>query len=187
MNELSVVILLAGVLSGIVVWLLLPRHKSTKLTAASFPADAQDRLPSAKHYSYFPQIRQALSAADSEYLRAAAPPEVVKRALRERQAVARGFLKGLHEDFSNLARLGRVIASLSPQVSRQQETERLILSLKFQIVYAFVWLRLSTGNLPLVELERLTALVGRLATRMDQAMAEINALSAGQLSRGISV
>jgi len=94
------------------------------------------------------------------------------------------FLKGLHEDFSNLARLGRIIAALSPEVSREQETERLILSLKFQILYTLVWLRLSTGNLPLDQLAHLTGLVGRLSTRMDEAMAEISALSAGPMPGG---
>jgi hypothetical protein len=106
---------------------------------------------------------------------------VAKQALRERRAVARRSLMGLHEDFSNLARLGRIIAALSPEVSHKQETERLILGLKFQILYALVWLRLSTGNLPLEQLEHLTGLVGRLATRLDTAMTEISALSAGRL------
>jgi hypothetical protein len=111
---------------------------------------------------------------------------VVKQALRERRAVARGFLKGLREDFSNLARLGRIVAALSPEVSREQEMDRLILSLKFQILYSLVWLRLSAGNLPLEQLEHLTALVGRLASRMDTAMAEISAISASQqLHRGL--
>jgi hypothetical protein len=151
----------------------------------SFHPDAINALPTAKHYGHFRQIRQALSTADSHYLMEAAPPHVAKQALRERRAVARRFLRGLHEDFSNLARLGRIIAALSPEVSREQETERLILSLKFQMLYALVWLRLSTGNLPLEQLEHLTGLVGRLATRMDEAMAEISALSAGQLPGGL--
>jgi hypothetical protein len=133
---------------------------------------------------YFPQIRQALSVADTKYLMENAPPQVAKQALRERRAVALRFLEGLHEDFSNLARLGRIIAALSPVVSRQQETERLILSLKFQVLYALVWLRLSAGNLPLDQLDQLTGLVGRFAKRMDLAMEEINALSAGPLPRG---
>jgi hypothetical protein len=185
MNALSIVILLAVALSGLLLWLLIPRHKSSRTALASFHPDAINALPTAKHYGYFPQIRQALSAADSKYLVETAPPHVAKQALRERRAVARHFLQGLHEDFSNLARLGRIIAALSPEVSREQETERLILSLKFQMLYALVWLRLSTGNLPLQQLEHLTGLVGRLATRMDEAMAEISALSAGQLPRGL--
>jgi hypothetical protein len=185
MNDLSIVILLAIALTGVLLWLLIPRHKSSRTAATSVPLNVNDALPTAKHYGYFPQIRQALSAADSQYLRETAPSHVAKQALRERRAVARHFLQGLHEDFSNLARLGRIIAALSPEVSRAQETERLILSLKFQMLYALVWLRLSTGNLPLQQLEQLTGLVGRLATRMDEAMAEISALSAGQLPMGL--
>jgi hypothetical protein len=183
MNQPITVILLAIPLSGILLWFLISGRKSARAGAVSFPS--LDALPTAKHYGYFPQIRQALSVADSDYLRENAPPNVAKQALRERRAVARGFLKGLHEDFSNLARLGRIIAALSPEVSHKQETERLILSLKFQVLYSLVWLRLATGNLPLEQLEHLTGLVGRLSTRMDAAMAEISALSAGQLPGGL--
>jgi len=185
MNDLSIAILLAIALSGILVWLLIPRHKSSRTAPASFHPDAIDALPTARHYGYFPQVRQALSAADSQYLMETAPSHVARQALRERRAVARRFLKGLHEDFSNLAKLGRIIAAMSPEVSHEQETERLILSLKFQILYSLVWLRLSTGNLPLQQLEHLTGLVGRLATRMDEAMAKISALSARPLPGGL--
>jgi hypothetical protein len=181
MNNLSVVILAAMALSGVLLRLLLPRHKSSRTAAAPLHPDAINALPTAKHFGYFPQIRQALSAADTHYLIETAPSHVARQALRERRKVARRFLEGLHEDFSSLARLGRIIAALSPEVSREQETERLILSLKFQFLYALVWLRLSTGNLPIKQLEHLTGLVGRIATRMDEAMAEISALSAGQL------
>jgi hypothetical protein len=182
MNDLSIVILGAIALSGVLLWLLVPRHKSSRTALATFSPDLNETLPTAKHYGYFPQIRQALSVADSRYLLETAPPHVAKQALRERRAVARRFLEGLHEDFSNLAKLGRIIAALSPEVSREQETERLILSLKFQFLYILVWLRLSAGNLPLEQLDHLTGLVGRLATRMDEAMAEISALSARELS-----
>ena len=185
MNDITIVVLLAVVLSGVLLWLLIPRHKSSKTAPLSLPPNGIDTLPTVKHYGYFPQVRQALSMVDSKYLMETAPPHVAKQALRERRAVARRFLQGLHEDFSNLARLGRIIAALSPEVSREQETERLILSMKFQILYAFVWLRVSAGNLPLEQLEHLTGMVGRLAKRMDEAMAEISALSAGQLPGGL--
>ena len=185
MNETSVIILLAGAVSGVLVWLLIPRSKSAQTPALS--VNVADALPAAKHYQFLPQIRQALSAKDSKYLSENAPPQVAKQALRERRAVARHFLEGLHEDFSNLARLGRVIAALSPEISREQETERLMLSLKFQIFYGLVWVRLFTGNLPLEQLELLTALVGRLAKRMDEAMTEISASSAGQIHGQLGV
>lgn len=185
MNNLDIVIPIAIVLSGLLFYLLVPRHKTSKPAAPDFLSDGNQSLPAAKHYAYFPQIRQALSAEDSRYLLESAPPRVAKQVLRERRAVARRFLGGLRQDFTNLARLGRIIAALSPEISRQQETERLVLSLKFQILYALVWLRLATGNLPLPQLEHLTGLVGRLATRMDEAMVEISALSAGQFNRGL--
>ncbi|HLJ23594.1 MAG TPA: hypothetical protein VKT71_05760 [Candidatus Acidoferrales bacterium] len=185
MTDLVIFIPLAIGLLGAMGWLLAVKQKPAGPSAGISAADALEAFSTERHYAHFRQIRQALSATDAEYLAANAPPEVARRALRERRAVARGFLKGLHEDFSNLARLGRIIASLSPQVSRQQETERLILSVKFQLLYSVVWLRLSAGNLPLHQLEHLTGLVGRLATRMDAAMAEISALSAGQVARSI--
>src|SRR5271169_4666197 len=133
MNDLSIVILLAIALSGALLWLLIRGQKSSKAAAMSLPPNVNDALPAAKHYEYFPQIRHALSEADSRYLMETAPSHVAKQAIRERRAVARRFLKGLREDFSNLAKLGRVIAALSPEVSREQEMERLILILKFQL------------------------------------------------------
>jgi hypothetical protein len=184
MNNLDIVIPLAIAVSGVLFYLLVPRQKPRGAAVPSFPGNpgnGSQSLPSAKHYAYFPQIRQALSAADSDYLMKNAAPAVARQALRERRLIARRFLEGLHEDFSNLSRLGRIVAALSPEISRQQETERLLLSLKFQLLYALVWLRLSTGNLPLPQLESLTGLVGRLATRMDEAMTEISALSAGRI------
>lgn len=181
MSHSGIIIRLTMTLSGILLWFQVSRHKSSKKDGAPFPPDVKKALPTAKHFGYFPQIRQALSATDAKYLMDTAPPRVAKQALRERRAVARDFLKGLHEDFSNLARLGRIVAALSPEVSHEQETERLILGLKFQMLYALVWLRLSMGNLPLQQLEHLTGLVGRLATRMDEAMTQISALSAGSL------
>jgi hypothetical protein len=187
MSDLSIVILLAVALSGVLLWLLVPRHKSSRTAASSAYPNGNDALPTARHYGYFPQIRQALSAADAQYLLENAPGHVAKQALRERRAVARRFLQGLHEDFSNLLKLGRIVAALSPEVSRKQETQRLILSLKFQFLYSLVWLRLAAGILPLQQLEHLTGIVGRLAKRMDEAMVEIDALSAGQLPSRLGI
>jgi hypothetical protein len=79
-----------------------------------------------------------------------------------------------------------MIAALSPVVSRRQETERFLLSVKFQLVYALVWARISTGRVPLGRIQYLTELLGQLATRMEQAMSEINALSAAQNSRSVN-
>ena len=74
MNHLTFVILLVVVLSCILLWLLIPKPKASRTTPASFPSDAIGALPTAKHFAYFPQIRQALSADDSRYLMETAPP-----------------------------------------------------------------------------------------------------------------
>ena len=185
MSGLNLIIVLAVLLSGVLFWLLIPHRKRSEKGVPDLPKGT-DALPGPRHYPYFPQIRQALSRGDSEYLLRNAPRPVAKRALRERRAIARRFLGGLNEDFSALAKLGRTIAALSPQVSHQQETKRLILTARFQVTYALVWLRLWSGALPLDQLEVLAGLVGRLAIRIDAAMAEVNALSTRQLEGKLS-
>ena len=165
-------------------WLLRPRRGAPKAGQSPMDLKMESFLP--RHYRYFPQVRQALSASDEEYLEIVAPRDVAQIAHRERRAVARKFLAGLHEDFSNLERLARMIAALSPVISGEQETERLILGLKFRLLYARVWLRLSTGREPLEQLEQLTSLVGRLATRMEQAMAAVSALSVPGLNSSLN-
>jgi len=180
MSELSIYVLLVAGISVVLAWLLFPRRKSSGTPAPSYRPDGNEALPSPKHYRYFSQIRRALSVEDSAYLVQNASPQVAKQALRERRAVARGYLKGLREDFSDLAKLGRIIAALSPEISREQETQRLMLTLKFQLLYALVAVRLSAGSLPVGQLENLTGIVGRIATRLDEAIVEIDALTSGQ-------
>jgi len=182
MNDTYAAILFAVVLCGILLRLLIKAPRSSGKAVSSSHPSLADALPSAKHYTYFPQIRQALSRADYDYLLENAAPDVAKQALRERRDIARRFLQGLREDFSNLARLGSIVAALSPEINHKQEAKRFMLRVEFRFLYALVWLRLFTGTLPLHQLEILTGLVGRLAARMDEAMTEINALSAGQLT-----
>lgn len=185
MNDVHIVIALVGALSIVLVWLLVPGGKSAKRAGAGNFGSEGVSLPRARHYQYFPQIRQALSADDARYLKENAPAGIARKALGERRKVAQNFLHGLHEDFSSLARLGRVIASLSPEISRQQETERLMLTLKFQMLYGLVWMRLYTGSIPVDQIAGLTGLVGRLAIRMDEAMAQVSALSMGPVGQDL--
>ena len=176
MSWLTIILVpLAIAFFGVLLWLLRPRRRPAK--AGRSPSDLKMESFLPRHYRYFPQVRRALSASDEEYLERVASRDVAQIAHRERRAVARKFLAGLHEDFSNLERLARMIAALSPVISSEQETERLILGLKFRLLYAWVWLRLSTGREPVEQLEQLTGLVGRLARRMELAMAAVSALS----------
>lgn len=138
------------------------------------------------HSRHFPQVRQALSAADEIYLRARASPELRRRALAERRKVARQFLAGLREDFTRLHRLGRTVASLSPKVSRKQEAERFWLGLRFQVLYGLVWVRLQVGSTCLPQLARLTELVGGLAAQIETAMAALEQASVTRLRTDLS-
>jgi hypothetical protein len=186
MIELFVVISLALAALLLLFWLLRPQGQAD--VPVTFPSTInqgfEGLLP--RHYRYFPQIRHALSGADDKYLREKVSPQLAQKVRRERRIVAKQFLAGLGEDFMNLDRLARMIASLSPVISREQETERFILSLKFRLLYAWVWLRLSAGNASLPQFEHLTGIVGQLAARMEQAMAAVGALSAQGLNQGIN-
>ena len=184
MSELMIGVTLALAFAALLIRLMRPRRHATKAGRPGIDQDVESVLP--KHYRFFPQVRQALSAGDNEYLLNAAPPRIAQQVLRERRAIAKRFLHGLHEDFSSLERLARMVASLSPVVSREQEMERLYLGLKFRLLYVMVWVRLSTGQVPLQQLAHLTELVGRLALRMEQAMAEISALSTDHLPSRLS-
>jgi hypothetical protein len=187
MSEVAVCVSIALAFVTILLWLMRPSRNSAAIGRSSHPPvdqSLENFVP--RHYHFFPQIRQALSSVDEQYLREAAPPHVARQALRERRAVARQFLAGLREDFRKLERLTRVIAALSPVISREQETERFFLGLRFHFLYGLVWMRLSGGRLPLQQIEQLTGLVGRLAVRMEQAMSEVNALSSARLPRGLS-
>jgi hypothetical protein len=185
MIEVTIATIFLAIASfAVLLWLLRPRCRGQNAGQSSTGLKIESFLP--QHYRYFPQVRQALSASDGEYLHRMAPRDVAQTVRRERRAVARQFLAGLHEDFSCLERLARMVAALSPVISSEQETERLILGLKFRLLYAWVLLRLSTGRAPLEQIEQLTGLVGRLATRMDQAMAAVSALSAPGLNSSLN-
>jgi hypothetical protein len=188
MNNLALTIPVVLAISVILFKLLSSRkdssqlHGGTDASSIRTTAKLDEGFSAPQHFRYFRQIRQALCTADAEYLLRAAPKSAAKQALRERRAVARRFLGGLHEDFSNLSKLGRVIASLSPEISHRQEAERLKLTVKFQFLYALIWMLLYTGKLPIEQMERLTGVVSRLAARMDEAMAEISTQSARNMA-----
>jgi hypothetical protein len=182
MSLLMVGIPAALAIFALLLWLLNPQRRRVDAAYSPLDGNVEKLLP--LHYRYFPQVRQALSGSDEHYLRDRASAPVAHQALRERRAVARRFLAGLLKDFSNLERLARTIAALSPVISREQETERVMLGLKFRLLYALVWFRLSTGSIPVQNIEHLTSLVGKLATRMEQAMAAIGAVSTEGLTSG---
>jgi hypothetical protein len=184
MSELAIAISLGLPLSALLLWILLSGRRS--LGHANSVKNLQMKAVLPRHYRYFPQIRQALSAADEKYLLAVAPPQVAREAVRQRREVARKFLQGLREDFTSLEQLARMVASLSPVISREQEMQRLLLVLQFHVLFTLVRLRILTGRVPLAQIQNLTELVGRLTMRMEQTMTAIAELSTNQVSSEVA-
>ena len=154
------------------VWLL-HRPSSWAGTAESEGSlELEDLFP--LHCRHFRQIRQALSRADTEFLRGRASVRTLREWRSERRDVLRQFLAGLGQDFARLDRLARTVAALSPEVSREQEMERLWLSVRFLVIYRLVSLRLAAGFAPLPQVVRLTELVGSFAAQVEARMAALD-------------
>ncbi|MHB8502871.1 MAG: hypothetical protein ACYDCG_06175 [Candidatus Acidiferrales bacterium] len=129
--------------------------------------------PDRRHVTYFPQMRQALSAEDFVFLSSLGSRELTRRVRKERQRIALAFLSCLRSDFLKLWRLARVIASMSPQVGMAQEFARLRLGLVFYLHYEMVRVKFLFGFAPLPELGSLSEVVSRLAIRLETAMNEL--------------
>jgi len=133
---------------------------------------ATELLPPS-HVCYYAQIRQALARADREYLAHRATPAVRRRWEADRRTVVRGFLAGLKEDYVRLERLGRTVASLSPELSHELERERLWLGVRFRFWYGVLWVAPLGSRWTLRLLDRTTNLVGSIADRTAAAMTAI--------------
>jgi hypothetical protein len=123
------------------------------------------------HCRNFPQLRQALSVRDREFLRGRLPEPVLKRWRTERRRVLCEFLEGLADDFVRMDYLARTVAVLSPEVKREFELQRLWLGLRFRVLYRLAWLRVVTGATPLAQFENVTKLVTALAGQLERALA----------------
>jgi len=123
--------------------------------------------------NYLPQIRQALAAADYDFLSKRASRGTQRRVRHERLNVALAYLGALRGDFESLLRMARVIAVLSPEVAGAHEFERLRLTAKFAWRYRMIRWRLLTGMTPLAQLAGLSDLVSGLSVRLEQAMKEL--------------
>lgn len=154
------------------VWLLHRPSSWAGTTESERSLEPENLFPI--HCRHFPQIRQALSEADGEFLRGRASGRTLREWRGERRDVLRQFLAGLGQDFARLDRLARTVAALSPEVSREREMERLWLSVRFLVMHRLVSLRLATGVAPLPQVVRLTELVGSFAAQVEARMAALD-------------
>ena len=159
-------LLLLGAIGGL---LLKPLPKETSLDLGN---QIEELLP--LHSQHFPQLRQALESTDLQYVRRKTSRETERTWREERRRILRSFLDGLAEDFARLDRLSRVVASLSPRISRREELERVWLSMRFRFGYRIISTKISVGNLASAQqLRRMTELIGNLSALAEAAMARL--------------
>lgn len=153
-------------------------------------ADLLQTLPAEKilpqHYKYFPQVRQALSNEDAQYLARRANPAVARLARHARRGVALGFLTGLREDYTRLDRLARVLAALAPNADSSREADRFRLSIQFNFLWGLVWFRVWTGAAPVTQILQLSELIGSVAARLEVSMKALQELPAVPQSQSLS-
>jgi hypothetical protein len=126
-----------------------------------------------RHVSYMPQIRQAMSGADKNFLLQKSGSKLARRVQGERRAIALRYVNALQSDFSKLVQQAKAIALLSPEVVAVHEFERVRLSLEFSIRCKTIRARILFGTTPLSQLSALSDLVSGLTVRIEAAMREI--------------
>lgn len=123
------------------------------------------------HFVNCKQVCRALAHEDYALVRTRLPRESSTRMRHERRTLVRNYIVQLGRDFARIDRLARIVASLSPNVNRAHELERLRLELQFRCLYRLVFLRLSVGGEISAEgLARLANMVGAFARRVETAM-----------------
>jgi len=140
-----------------------------------------------RHVTYLPQIRQALSPMDFDFLLKSASRELQRRVRLERLGVALAYLSAVRADFHRLLRTARVIAVLSPEVAAVHELERLRLTAKFAWQYKMIRWQLLAGFAPAPQLDGLSNLVSGLSVRMEAAMKELGERAAAAAKLASSV
>jgi hypothetical protein len=178
-------VFVATVIFLLLVLIWATRRPSRRLATRYNSASLEDN--GRRHVIYLPQMRQALSSQDFEFLSSLGYCNLAARLRKERRQIALTYLPTIRDDFSRLLRLARVIAILSPRVRTVQEGERLNLTIQFYLRYEVVRLTLAIGGVPLPQLGNLSQMVSELAVRMETAMKELGerAALAGELASSL--
>jgi hypothetical protein len=136
----------------------------------------------ALHSQHFPQLRQALTTLDDDYVRRKASGEIERHLHEERRHVVESFLAGLAEDFGRLERLMRVVREMSPAQPWMYRCQRTGSRLQFRVNYRIASLAIHSARMQSTNrLARLTELVGNLSEQVEVSTARL-VLSAGEQS-----
>jgi hypothetical protein len=136
----------------------------------------QDRMEDllALHAQHFPQLRQALTKLDDDYLRRNACGEIEHHLHEERRHIVESFLAGLAEDFGRLERLMRAVREMSPTEPWIQQCQRAGSRFQFRVNYRLASLAIHSARLQSMNrLARLTELVGNLSEQVEVSMARL--------------
>lgn len=160
-----VVVVFALGLAAVLFWLFWPGGRSRRRPDGLAVLDSAPQ-----HLCNMGTIRRSQDRADLQYAAERGGDELAKRLRRERRGVAMMYLNFLRSDFEQLLRIARVVALLSPELSKSYEYERVRLSVLFRLRFQLVRARLLFGNVAMPELAALGQMVSSLAIRMETAM-----------------
>lgn len=161
------------------------KPERTALPSSTRDADEESGR---RHICYLPQIQQAFSAADFDFLSGNTSREMLRRVRRERRDVALAYLASLRGDFQSLLRMARAIAMLSPELDAVREFERISLSARFACQCQIIRWKLLAGIAPLHQLQGLSDLVSGLSVRIEAALNELGerAAAAAELASSMN-
>ena len=159
------VVVFALGLVALLSWIFWPGKKNRRRPDALAVLDSAPQ-----HLCNMGAIRRSQDRADLQYLAQRGGNELAKRLHRERRVVAMMYLDSLRSDFEQLLRIARVVALLSPELSKSYEYERLRLSVLFRLRFQLVRARLLFGDAAMPELVSLGQMVSSLAIRLETAM-----------------
>jgi hypothetical protein len=121
----------------------------------------------ALHAQHFPQLRQALTKLDADYVRRKTSGEIERHLREERWLVVESFLSGLAEDFGRLERLMRVVREMSPAEPWNHQFERAGRRFRLRVNYQIAALQIRSERLQsTTRLARLTELVANLSVQI---------------------
>ncbi len=136
--------------------------------------------------AHFPQIRQALDAADIRYIEERSGGKAAIKLRAERRRIALRYLEGLRHDFEQLMSSATLVAALSPEIDARQESKRFRLNVEFRLRYALARIKFSVLSPTSSGIGDLAAVVSSLAIHLDRLVNEIAATTALAQSRGTS-
>lgn len=171
--SITIFILLGVAILALVIWLLFPA-KANGSSSVIESLEIEQLQP--LHCRHFPQIRLLLEPDDRKFVERSVSATAARIWRRERRKILLAYVRGLAEDFNRLERLARLLASLSPEVTRKREWEWFWRGLQFRIMLRLLTARFAFGDFSLPHLARLTDFVASHAAELEVRMSQMSGM-----------